>query len=301
LPGLLPGRAVTVGATWKPANAAVQTLLDLDGLVGHDLTCKLDKVEGAVAHVSVTGTAGGISLGASAKVKVAASYQFDLKAKHLTTLTWKQSDTREQGPVSPAFQAEVNTTMKRTPIEPDDAADLGDVPLLKVEPTPPPALTRILYADPQARYELVHERDWHLVGRSDQQLVLRLMDRGDFVAQLTITPWKKAEPGKHVAEEEFKEAMAKTLGWEQESLPEPGKKVDDPRAGFWIYHIEAAGTLNGTRAVQHFYLLAGPQGDQVLLTFTMSPSQASKLNTRDLRLIRGLTFPERTEGEADPR
>ena len=291
LPGLLPGRAVKVGETWKPINAAVQTLLDLDGLVAQDLTCKLDKVENDMAHVSVTGTANGIALGASAKMKVTASYQFDLKAKHLTALTWKQNDEREQGPVSPAFQAEIVTTMKRTPIDADQADNLDDIRLIKVEPTPPKPLTRLLFAEPQGRYELVYDRDWHMVGRSEQQVVMRLMDRGDFVAQLTITPWKKAEPGKHIAEDEFKEAMSKSLGWEQEDQPETGKVIPDPRPGYWIYQIGSSGTLNGTKAVQYFYMVAGPQGDQVLMTFTMSPSQAAKLNTRDLPMVRGLTFP----------
>jgi len=298
LPGLLPARPVKVGDTWKPANAAVQTLLDLDGLVGQDLTCKLDKVEKDLASVSVTGNANGIALGAAVKMKVTASYQFDLKAKHLTALTWKQNDEREQGPVSPAFQAEIVTTMKRTPIEPEEAEDLDDVRLIKVEPTPPKPLSQLSFADPQGRYELVYDRDWHIVGRAEQQLVMRLIDRGDFVAQLTITPWKKADPGKHISEEGFKEAMAKTIGWEQEDTLEKGKEVPDPRAGYWIYQIGASGTLNGTKAVQYFYMVAGPQGDQVLSTFTMSPSQAAKLNTRDLPLVRGLTFSERKESEA---
>jgi hypothetical protein len=292
LPGLLPARAVKVGETWKPANAAVQTLLDLDGLVSQDLICKLGKVEKDMAEVSVTGTANGISLGAAVKMKVAGSYQFNLKAKHLTALTWKQNDEREQGPVSPAFQAEIVTTMKRTPIEAEEADDLDDVRLIKVEPTPPKPLTQLMFAEPQGRYELVYERDWHIVGRSENQLVMRLMDRGDFVAQLTVTPWKKAEPGKHIGEEEFKEAMSKTLGWEVEDTPEKGKVVPDPRAGYWIYQFSASGTLNGTKAVQYFYMVAGPQGDQVLLTFTMSPTQAAKLNTRDLPLVRGLSFPQ---------
>jgi hypothetical protein len=293
LPGLLPGRAVKVGETWKPANAAVQTLLDLDGLVSQDLTCKLTKVEKDVAHLSVTGTASGIALGASVKTKVVAFCQFDLKAKRLTALSWKQNDEREQGPVSPAFQAEIVTNMKRTPIE--AVEDLDDVRLIKVEPTPPKPLTRILFAEPQGRYELVYEREWHMVGRSEQQVVLRLMDRGDFVAQLTITPWKRAEPGKHIAEDEFKDAMSKTPGWEQEDEPETGKVIPDPRPGFWIYEIAASGTLNGTKAVQYFYMVAGPQGDQVLMTFTMSPSQAAKLNTRDLPIVRGLSFPQAKE------
>ncbi len=94
LPGLLPGRAVKVGDSWKVANAAAQTLLDLDGLVSQDLTCKLDKVANNLAQVSVTGTAAGIDMGASVKLKIAGFYQFDLKARRLIFLEWKQNDQR---------------------------------------------------------------------------------------------------------------------------------------------------------------------------------------------------------------
>jgi hypothetical protein len=289
IPGLLPGREVKIGETWKVANAAAQTLLDLDGLIGQDLTCKLEKVGNGVAHVSVSGGAAGIDMGASVKMKIAATYQFDLKARRITALEWKQNDQREPGPVSPGFHADVVTRVKRSPVEP--VQELNDFALVKIPSgnEPPEKLTRLYYIDPRSRYELVHARDWHLVGRSNQQLVLRLMERGDFVAQLTITPYRKTTAGKHISEEEFKEAISQAPGWEAENV-EKGSVVPSP-SGYWIYRIGASGNLNGIRAVQYFYLVSGPQGDQVVLTFTMAPAQAPNLNTRDLEVVRNLTFP----------
>jgi hypothetical protein len=289
LPGLLPGKEVKIDETWKVANAAAQTLLNLDGLIGQDLTCKLEKVTNGVAHVSLAGTAAGIDMGASVKMKIAGTYQFDLGARRITGLEWKQSDQREAGPISPAFQADVVTRVKRSPVEP--AQELNDFALVKIPSGKEPLekLTRLHYGDPQGRYELVHGRDWHLVAHSTQQHVLRLMERGDFVAQLTITPYRKTTAGKHISEEDFKEAVSQAPGWEAENV-EKGSVVSAP-GGCWIYRIGASGTLNGVRAVQYFYLVAGPQGDQVVLTFTMAPAQAQTLNTRDLEVVRGLTFP----------
>ena len=67
-----------------------------------------------------------------------------------------------------------------------------------------------------------YARDWQTVSKSDEHLVLRLMERGDFVAQLTITPWTRAEKGKHLTADEFRQAMSQTPGWEAGAKPAIG-------------------------------------------------------------------------------
>ncbi len=285
LPGLLPCNEVKPGETWKLSSAAVQALCDLDGLIEHDLSGKLDKVRDQLAHFSVSGQANGIAMGAAVKLTIRATGQFDLAERRIVALDWQQTDQREQGPISPAFQADIHVKVKRAPIDADQAEKLQDSYLVWEN------AKELSYADPQGRFELLHDRDWHAVGRSERHLVMRLMERGDFVAQVTIAPWKKAEPKNHLSEEEFKEAMANIPGWEQEQVIDPGTKMDDPRDGFWTYRLGASGIWNGLKAVQYFYLVAGPEGDQVVLTFSMAPAQTQKLSTRDLDLVRGISFP----------
>src|SRR5207244_4147476 len=125
--------------------------------------------------------------------------------------------------------------------------------------------------------------------RSNQQHILRLMERGDFIAQLTITPYRKTAPGQHLSAEEFKEVVSQAPGWEPDNI-EKGSMVSSP-GNYWIHRIAAAGALNSIKVVQYFYLVAGPQGDQVVLTFTMAPNKAQSLGTRDVDVVRSLTFP----------
>jgi hypothetical protein len=290
LPGLLPGKDVAAGETWKVGNATAQALCSFDGLTGQDLVCKLEAVKDNVASVSLAGTAGGIDQGAAVKLKISGTYQFDLQAHRLTTLEWKQHDERDQGPASPAAVADLTITVTRTPLK--EATELNDLVLVPVPPerTPPEGMTAMWYCDSRGRFELTHAREWVPVARDEDHVVLRLLDRGDFVAQATVTCWQKAPAGEHMGGDDFKEAMAATPGWEQEKLVD-AKEVEAAK-GSWTYRVEAAGKLNGLSAVQYFYLLAGPQGDQMVATFTLTPNQAQKLGTRDLALLRGITFPD---------
>ena len=296
LTGLLPMREVAVGETWKLANTVVQALCRFDGLTAQEMACKLDQVKDDVATVSVDGVAGGIDLGAAVKLKVSGSYRFDLKARRIVSLEWKQSEEREQGPVSPAATVEVTITLARTPVETD--SEVNDTALVPMPRGESPEeierlkqLQQLSYAEPQGRYTLLHTREWHLVGGTERHQVFRLMDKGEFVAQATLSPWRKMEPGQHLTGDEFQELIAETPGWVADKVLKTEEVQAAAGSGHWIYQVTAEGAMEGVKALQHFYLVAGPQGDQVLVTFTMTPAQAQRLGTRDMDLLRGIAFP----------
>jgi hypothetical protein len=297
--GLLPGKAVAVGETWKVSNAVAQALCLFEGLTEQDLACKLEEVKDNVARVSVTGSATGIELGALVKLKVQAGYRFDLGAGRLVGLEWKQSDDRDQGPANPATSVQTTTTLTRTPI--DQPACLDDTALVSVpEKDVPDSMTHLEYRDPKGRFELLLGREWQTVSQTDEHLVMRLMERGDFVAQVTVSPWTPAEKGKHLKPEEFREAMLQTPGWEQEREVEAGE-VPTGGDGRWIYRLSALGQMDGTPVLQNFYLIAGPSGEQVVLLFTLTPKKADKLGQRDLALAASVEFPPSLKDEDKPK
>ncbi len=301
--GLLAGKPVEVGATWKVPNAVVQALCGFEGLTSQDLTCKLDGLEGTLAVVSFKGKAAGIDLGAQVKLTITGTYRFDLKTGRLTRLEWHQKDDRDQGPASPISTSESTTTMTRTPVE--AVPELSDVTLVSVPDETdrdklPPPMVQIDYRDPRDRYVLLHTREWRRVGLTDAQHVLRLMDHGDFVAQVTITPWKRAQPGEHLSPEAFQEEMANSPGWEQDEVLQADGVPSDEK-GRWVYRVSALGELDGVKVMQNFYLVAGPGGEQVVLAFTMTPAQAQKIGTRDLALVGSLHFPAAASEPRKPR
>jgi hypothetical protein len=287
--GVLPGKDMTVGETWKvPANV-VQALCNFEGLTEHTLEGKLEAVTADMAKFSLKGTATGIDLGAIAKLKIEAQGKFDVKAKRLIGLEWVQKDERDQGPVSPVTVVESATFLQRQLIE--QPAALSDVALVSVPQdwTPPAPMTQLDYRDSQGRYSFLYPREWHVTAQPKDQLVMRCMDRGDFVAQVTLTPWKKAEKGQHMKPEEFKQAMNDMVGWEPDKELQSGEVPAEN--GRWVYRYSASGKLDGVMAVQNFYLVATPQGEQMIVVFTMTPKQVDKLGARDLSFVGSLEIP----------
>jgi hypothetical protein len=291
LAGLLPGKAVSVGDTWAVDPAAAQAACAFDGLVKNALTGKLTATADGKATFTIEGTAEGIEHGAKVTLTVNATGTFDLAAKRITELTWKQKDEREQGPVAPASQVEATVTLKRQPLAeaPKELADaaLADVPKGEV----PASMKLLRHADPKGRYALVYPRDWHITGLTDQHLILRLLDRGEFIAQATVMHWKKAEPGKHTPADEFKKAANATPGWSA------GRVLEDAETaapdGRWLYRVVAEGKMDDLPVVQSFSIVAGPQGDQAALTVSMKPQKAKAVGARDRELLNAITFPRK--------
>src|SRR5947209_559853 len=287
VPALVPNKTAKVGETWRLGTPAAMALCDLEGLTDHDLTCKLEHIKGDTATVTIAGTVSGIAQGAQVKLLVDARYEFDSKEKRVVAVTWKQSEQRQQGPISPAMSADVAIDLKRTPIA--EPVELSEFALVPSQAEPTAEVLNLHYRDGKGRYEMHHSRDWHVVSpESSPQLVLRLMDRGDFIAQATISPWKRSDPKEVVSLEQFCELMKTTPGWQEEEVLEKNE-LKQPR-GHALYRVTASGMLNEAKAVQSFYLVVSPQGEQMIVSFAIVPSQVQKLEARDFELVRGIGF-----------
>lgn len=291
VPGILPAKQVAVGDTWTLGSQAVLALCDLDGLVGGTLTGKLVKVHGEVAEGTIDGIVKGIGMGAQVTLEIKARFAFDIKEKRIIAALWKQHDERLQGPISPALAADVTYQLKRTPIL--EPSELSEIALVRPLAAPVDKMTDIAYRDPQGRFECRFTRNWHLVGREEKHLVLRLLsERGDFIAQATLMPYRKSSGKTDV--EDFARLMASTPGWEQEGdfLEKIASVNLASDSKIKVMRVGATGKLSGVPALQYFHLLTGPRGDQMIVTFTMDPKQAPNLQSQDLTLLRGITLPE---------
>lgn len=289
VPGLLPTKPVSIGDTWKVSNLVAQALCGFEGLTEQNLECKLTEVKEQQARVAISGNGSGIELGALVKVAIEGSYAFDLANKRLTRLDWNQKDERDQGPATPATVVQASTTLTRMAIE--QPAALSDVALVSVPEgfEVPPYLLQLEYKDVKDRFGMIYAREWQTVSQSEEHAVLRLMESGEFVAQVTLTPWTKAEKGQHITPEEFRQAMSQTTGWQPRQELQAAEVPAE--GGRWIYRISAAGLLDGSSVMQHFYAIAGPEGEQLIVVFTFDPKQAAKLNTRDLSMAASIEFP----------
>jgi hypothetical protein len=121
--------------------------------------------------------------------------------------------------------------------------------------------------------------------------VLRLIVAGEPSAQATVSVWKKADKGGHSTASEFRELIGKIPGWEPGDTATEGEV---PAAeGRWVYRWSAKGKQDGSAVVQTFYLIAGPNGEQVTIGILSDEAKAAKLAEREAELLGGVTFPEK--------
>jgi len=286
--GLLPGRSVEQGpaGAWPIANSVVLGLCQFEGLIDHQLTGRLEAINDGKAYFNVSGKASGIDLGAKVEITVNARCEYDLLAKRLVRVEWTQHDQRDQAPASPAMQLRSKTTITRTPLE-REPDELTSVALAGVPSGPvPESLLHLREQDVAGRFRLTHSRDWYLVARTNAHTVLRLMEKGDLLAQATITPWKKALPGEHLSPEQFRHLASEAPAWQVEEVLEDGPIATSTQR--YIYRHAVRGTLEGLKVVQIFYLIANPTGEQAIVTFTMRPGVLAQVGERDLALVNAL-------------
>lgn len=288
LAGLLPGKEVAVDATWQLANPAVLGLCQFEGLIEHSLTGKLDAVAGDKAKVSITGTAKGIDAGAQVVLSVSAVVTFDTSKSKIVAIEWKQEDQRDQGPLSPGFKANVTINITRAIV--DEPSELNEAALATIPAglEAPGAMTAIAYRDPQNHFGLNHAREWRMTSVDARHTILRLVERGDLVAQATITMLDRAKAGEHMSKEDFEQTMMTSPGWEPGSVIEKGEV--NTRPGRYIYRLSASGTIDGKQIVQTFILVANANGEQLVAAFQAEQQKTGKLGSRDLNFIDGLEF-----------
>lgn len=128
-----------------------------------------------------------------------------------------------------------------------------------------------------------------MVAVTNSHLVLRLMDKGDFIAQATLSQWTMADKGKRTEPDTFKEAMNRTPGWEASRELQAGEVPSGDKRQ--IFRWSVIGKMEGVEVMQNFYLVSWPSGKQMVVTVTTAPKQAERLGSRDLSLVGSLEIP----------
>jgi hypothetical protein len=301
---LLPADRVEVGETWQTPRWAFQFLTAFEAVEKGSLECKLESVENNVAKVSFTGEVIGGILGAVSQVKLNGHYLYDLKAQCLTELELTQNENRAVGAASPGLQVTAKATLKREPI--GEFAALSDAVIGAIPREPQPGTLLLMLESPEWGIKVYHERMWHLFHQSSTVSVLRFMDKGTLVAQCNVSQIGAAPPGKHIAEKQFQQDVRTAIGPEFQQIEKA--EVIPTQDKRYILRVVCSGdamqkTSKGIQKIPvlwTYYLVANPDGRQIVLIFTVEASLIDRFKDRDINLAMGVDFLPKPPGKSAP-
>jgi hypothetical protein len=287
LPSLLPSKPVAVGDRWTVGDLAARNLSGYDALATNALEATLEAVDESSARVRLLGTIRGAALGGEGSMACDGSFTFDRKANRVDRLTLRRAETRRPGPIEDGLDVKSVLTVVRAStalVKP-----LDDDALVARAAELAPALELLLFNAPDGKYTLLHDRDWHVYWDDPRQAVLKRLDRGEMVAQCNLSVGPNAGKGRHQDLEQFRGDLKKALGERFVQFVGQGEVEGAPEGGF-RYKVSVQGRQGDAGVLWHYYLVASPEGDQLIATFTLGLSQQAQFADQDLRLIGSLEW-----------
>ena len=286
--GLLPGKPVKPGDTWKASAAAVEELTDLEKVEKGELTCKFEKVIESgprkLALVTFEGTLTGINEDGPTRQKLTGRVQVDLAARCITFLRVEgehfllDADGKEAGRISGTFE------LTRTPVTGHPAVAEAAVQGLDLNPSA--ENTKLLHHTPESGVRFVHPRNWRVVRTSGRQITL---DESEGAGLLVTLDTAQGVP---TAAQYLREAL--------KDLPERGAKVLDrtgpERVADGIDRFTVDAAFGSDKVVMAYYIVRQEKGAATLAARVPDRHRDARLKELD-GLVRSFAVVRRLDGK----
>ena len=287
LAALLPEAPVAVGDHWVVSPLAARCLSGYDALATNRLVATLEGLDPATARIGLKGEIRGAALGGEGVITCEGRLDFDRKAARVARLELRRQEARQPGPVEAGLDVTSTLTVERRDAEPP--AELAAGALAGLPAGPRPGQELLLLTAPGGKYTLLHDRDWHTFWEDTRLTVLKRLDHGEVVAQCHLSAGPNAGRGRHQDLAQFRADIRAALGRRFGEVIASGEVEGDP-AGGYRYRVTVRGREGDVAILWDYYLVASPEGDQLLATFTRPLAQAKAFGDQDLQLIGSLRW-----------
>jgi hypothetical protein len=296
LEALLPSGATKIGGQWPLSDTVVARLLGLEAISQQDVTCTLDSVKDNVAIVSLAGKVAGAVGGISSDIELKGKLNFDVAQRAVTWLTLAIKENRAIGHAQPGFDVLTTLRMVCAPIKPVE--ELSDKVLGSLTLQPDAAQTLIELNSDAGGFQLLHDRRWSVMLERGDLTVLRLVDRGDLIAQCNITPLAALPKDQQLSMEGFQNDVKRVLGKNFEEMIEATEETGEN--GLRVLRVVVAGTAGELPIQWTYYHLSDDAGHRASLVFTLESSLLSRFAHIDRQLIANFRFVESKQPTAAP-
>lgn len=289
---LLPRRQVAVGESWKMDTQWLPAILALDTVDHSTLMCKLDRAEKNLAVIHVQGTVAGAIDGVSSEITLAAKINFDTRLKRTVWYAMSVKEKRAVGHADPGLEATSRVQMAIEPqsnvptLHHDVLADLN----LKADE----GSQLLEFHSPAGGFELLLDRRWHVMAEREDVSIMRMVDRGDLIAQVNISSLPPVEPGESFTMIDFQQDVQRALADHFGEFVTASESISD--SGLRLMRVVTTGKIDGLAIDWVYYHAADEQGRRLSCVFTYESALSERFAAVDQAMLSSLKFIEKTAG-----
>jgi hypothetical protein len=285
---LLPGTSVSKDDSWTHDASVMGPLLTLDNVAVCEVKSTLDGYNENFAKARLAGTVHGSVDGAATEIEVRAVYLYDRRAQRVSQLNLAIRERRSIGAATPGLDATAKLQIRVEPI--GISTKLADDVLSKATRTPRNPARDLLYESTPLGLRFQHDRNWFVTSEARESVTLRRIDRGDLVAQCTLTALPPKSAGNQTTFEQFQQDVKYSLGKGFGELVSSRQFQND--AGLYCYELVVRGMVDEVPVEWHYYLGAPESGDRVSAAVTLEKPMVDRVGKADAELFQTIQlFP----------
>jgi len=283
LDDMLPPEAVAVGDKWKIPDPAVAQLLGLEAVSWTDIESVLGEVANGVAEISSAGAVSGAVGGVSTEIELKAKYKFDIAHKRISYFALLIKEKRAIGHIGPGLDTVCKLLMVISPLA--ESSHLTTEVVDRVAHQTPPAVVPLRYTAVSGQFRFDYEPRWYVTGDDTKLAILRLLDRGELVAQCNVSALP-ANTKSTPTLEEFQRDIERSLGASFGQFVSASQ--DTTEKGYRVLRVVAQGTVSQLPIEWIYYLIRDEQGRSVSLAFTFEQELAERFAGADRLIVNQL-------------
>ena len=288
---LLPPEPVAIGDTWTPEERWLARLFGWDLVTQSDVTARLASVSERVALIEFSGRMEGSTGGVAAEIELNGKGNFHLDQQLMTWYAVSLREKRAIGHAEPGFEvtARLRMAMQAGGIPPE----LADSQLAQIPQTTGGTPDLLSFRSDHADFRLLHDRRWRSMLDRHDLSVLRLVDRGDLIAQCNISELPAFEAGKHLSLDEFRADVQQNLGEQFGQIVEASQT--EGSNGNRILRVVVSGMASEISIQWVYYHISNEQGRRAAMAFTFESDLVERFAEADRTLVESFQFLPRRE------
>jgi len=287
LADLLPDQPVAAGQHWRARTPAAQAVSGYDVVTSNNLEVTLESADDAKARLRLKGRIQGSSLGGTGTISCEGFLTFDRQSARIDHLDLNRVENRQPGPVEAGLDVKSTLTVTRNSAEPSPPLSDAALAGLSLDVTPERELLRM--TAPGGKSTLIHDRRWHTFWEDPRLTILKRLDGGQVIAQCNLMVGPVAGKGRHQDPNQFRDDIRRALKQRFVQFLGAGEVEGDPAGGF-RYKVGVQGREGDLGIVWYYYLIASPEGDQLLATFTLAEDHMKTFGGQDLEVVGSLRW-----------
>jgi len=279
---LLPPEPVKIGDSWAIPDSAVLPFLNIDGISQQTLEATLLSVADDLARVQIVGDSQGAYFGTFSEMTINAQYQFDLQTGRVNWVGMLLEEKRSVGHVVPGVDVKAQLQVKISPL--DTPNNLTDETVKAFNLNPNEAVLRLRYENAKGPWRFHHPRSWYMIEDQPSKTLLRMLDKGNLVAQCNIVAMPRTDPRTPTSLRKFTEDLVK--GLEKNSPRVVAADETFNSAGYHELRVILDGKVEREMQLRWVYfLLTDRNGYQTVIVFVIEADQLPQFGDSDEKIL----------------